>query len=117
MNITLNQNEIEEALVGYISEQGIDVGGKDITIDLIAGRGENGHKATIELIQAERAASVNLTDAQVAEDLPETTQESPVEVVNTETNTVGEILEAEEEIVADGEATEEDDGKKKSLFS
>ena len=41
MQISLNQTEIETAVVNYIAEQGITIAYKDITVTFSAGRGEN----------------------------------------------------------------------------
>lgn len=49
MNISLNNTEIEEALVYYIKSQGVDLSDKTINVTLIAGRGANGHSANIAI--------------------------------------------------------------------
>lgn len=49
MQIKLNQKEIEQALIAYISNQGVSTSGKTIVVDMIAGRGENGISATIDI--------------------------------------------------------------------
>ena len=49
MQITLNQDEIMEALKDYAFRVINVAPGNDITIDLKAGRGENGYSATLEI--------------------------------------------------------------------
>jgi hypothetical protein len=49
MQIKLNQKEIEQALIAYISNQGVSTSGKTIVVDMTAGRGENGISATIDI--------------------------------------------------------------------
>jgi hypothetical protein len=56
MQITLNQDEIEEAIDAYVRGQ-ITIGSnQQISIDLRAGRGDNGFSATLE-IKARKAAT------------------------------------------------------------
>ena len=61
MNITLNNTEIEEALVEHIATKGLSVTGKHIEVHLTAGRGPNGHSATIEILDA-KASPVTAED-------------------------------------------------------
>lgn len=49
MRITVNQDNIEEALVEWISGQGLDIEGKTIEISMTAGRGKNGYSAEISI--------------------------------------------------------------------
>ena len=58
MRITLNENEIKEALVQYVSGHGVDVTGRKVEVSLTAGRGVNGHTADIDIL--------NATDAPIA---------------------------------------------------
>lgn len=50
MQITLNQDEILEALKNYAFTIINVAPGNDITIDLKAGRGENGYSATLDIV-------------------------------------------------------------------
>ena len=50
MQITLNQDEIMEALKDYAFRVINVAPGNDITIDLKAGRGENGYSATLDIV-------------------------------------------------------------------
>lgn len=58
MQITLNQDEIEAALRKYVNEQVNIRDGHEITIDLKAGRGENGFSATIDIVPAGAVKSI-----------------------------------------------------------
>jgi len=49
MQIIINEDEILEAIKGYISNQGIVTAGREITVELTAGRGPNGSRATVEI--------------------------------------------------------------------
>ena len=60
MKIEINQAEIEAAIVAYVGSQGIDVEGKDVGVDMVAGRGANGYTASITL--TDKTASVELKE-------------------------------------------------------
>ena len=49
MQISLTQSEIVNALKGYISQQGINLCGKEVSISVTAGRKEKGIYAAIEI--------------------------------------------------------------------
>jgi hypothetical protein len=49
LNISLNNAEIEEALVAYIGEQGISISNKAVSVKMTAGRGNNSYSAAIEI--------------------------------------------------------------------
>ena len=49
MQVSLKQNEIEAALKGYISQQGINVNGKQINIVFTAGRKASGITADLTI--------------------------------------------------------------------
>ena len=49
-SLNMDQSEIEVALTNHVKHLGIDISSKDTNIKLIAGRGENGMSAIIELI-------------------------------------------------------------------
>lgn len=49
MQITLNQDEIEKAIITFVGNQGISITGKHVDVTLIAGRGPNGMSATIDI--------------------------------------------------------------------
>jgi hypothetical protein len=49
MQITLNQDEIEKAIITYVGNQGISITGKHVDVTLIAGRAPNGMSASINI--------------------------------------------------------------------
>ena len=49
MRITLNQNEIEQALRNYVAGQGIELRDKQVEVTLTAGRGANGFYAELSI--------------------------------------------------------------------
>ena len=49
MKIILEHEDINTALVNYVASLGIDLSGKDIAVELTAGRKENGNSAAIEI--------------------------------------------------------------------
>lgn len=57
MKIQLNDNEIKTALIEYVSSQGIDISGKAVEVDMVAGRKDNGFSATIDITDAGEPAS------------------------------------------------------------
>jgi hypothetical protein len=59
MLISLQQNEIEEALLSHIGEtaSGLDLNQYDVSIKLIAGRSGNGLRAEIDLVPKNAASS------------------------------------------------------------
>lgn len=58
MQITLNHDEILEALDAYVRTQIAIAPGQQVTIDLKAGRGENGFSATLDIVPAARSKTV-----------------------------------------------------------
>ena len=49
MQITLNQDEIEDAIRAYVHQQLVIQDNQEVTIDLKAGRGDNGFTATLDI--------------------------------------------------------------------
>lgn len=49
MQITLNQEEIEKAIITFVGNQGISITGRHVDVTLIAGRAPNGMSATINI--------------------------------------------------------------------
>ena len=50
MKIHLEERELKQAIKEYIRNQGIDLSQREIDIQLMAGRGDRGHYADIELV-------------------------------------------------------------------
>ena len=57
MQITLNHQEIEEAIVSFLNVQGIITENKATKVTLVAGRKENGHSATVTILPNGKEAS------------------------------------------------------------
>lgn len=53
MQILLKQHNIEEALRDYVSKQGINLRGKEVSISFTSGRKNNGLTADINITEAE----------------------------------------------------------------
>lgn len=49
MNISLNNEEIEIAIINYIESQGISMECKIPVVNVIAGRGDNGFRAEVDI--------------------------------------------------------------------
>lgn len=101
MRITLNENEIKEALVRYVAGQGVDVSGRNVEVSMTAGRGANGYTADIDITDAkpvlERvyAASVDkgntepgITETGVAAQTSSDTETTDTGSVGTQTKSI-----------------------------
>jgi len=73
----LVQSEIEEALVAFIANQGIDLSGKAISVEMTAGRGGNGHTAQISIVKGEETSNVsdNVSEIDMSADAEEGEEE------------------------------------------
>jgi hypothetical protein len=69
MQISLIQAEIQEALTEFINKD-FDLSGKDVRITLIAGRGEKGHSAVIDILPPGTLAAEEEVEA-LGEEKPE----------------------------------------------
>jgi len=49
MKLTFDSSEIEQALISYVSSQGIDLSDKNVSVSMTAGRGPNGHTAELNI--------------------------------------------------------------------
>ena len=58
MKMTLNHEEINEAIVDWVAKQGIDLADKETTVELTAGRGQNGNSASIDIKPMNHKATV-----------------------------------------------------------
>ena len=63
IQITLNQDEIFSALDAYVRSQISVKDGMEISIDMKAGRGENGYSATIDIVPEGTAKAAPATTA------------------------------------------------------
>ena len=67
MQIHLKQREIEEALKGFISNQGISLAGKSIKVEFTSGRKDNG-----------LSAELTIEDLVVTPEAQEPTEDAPL---------------------------------------
>lgn len=58
MRIILTENDIKKALIAYTSTLGLDLSNHHVAIELTAGRGANGHSATVIIDEAEAEPAV-----------------------------------------------------------
>lgn len=65
MQITLNQDEIIDAVKAYVRSQINIASNQDIVIDLRAGRGENGFTATLDIVPAKKGLGIREPGAAV----------------------------------------------------
>ena len=49
MQITLDHQEIEKAIIEYVEHQGITLTGQNTEVTMIAGRGTNGYSANVRI--------------------------------------------------------------------
>lgn len=68
MQITLDQNEIHEALTDYVRQRIYIKDSQSIEIDLKSGRGENGTSAVINIVSINTKLVASVQDAQIVED-------------------------------------------------
>jgi len=50
MKLTFDSHEIEQALISYVSSQGISLSNKEVSVRMVAGRGQNGYSAELDII-------------------------------------------------------------------
>lgn len=70
MKIHLNQTEIFEAVEQYIETQGISLAGRNIDIQMKAGRGDRGHYADVHIRKDAEDTSEDPFDDDTAADEP-----------------------------------------------
>jgi len=77
MNVILNHKEITEAIIAYVDDQGISLKDKKTEVNLVAGRGPNGHTAEINITP--ETVSVTLGQAAASEETAQVNLLDPVE--------------------------------------
>ncbi len=84
MQIIIDESEILAAIKSYIIKQGIVTAGREIAVELTAGRGANGHRATIEITKVEEdSPTVNDAFTTPAEKAVKKAVETVDEIVET----------------------------------
>jgi hypothetical protein len=96
MKMTLNHEEINEAIVDWVAKQGIDLADKETTVELTAGRGMNGNSASIDIKPINHR--LQSTAANVSMNVPRMLHDSEVSV---EFQEVGNVTEVEPSIPDD----------------
>ena len=111
MQITLNNEEIQEAITNYTAGQGIDLSIKEISVVLQPGRGERGHSALVDINPKPKKGKKSKVKV-VGDTTFLDTVAAPVEEEDP-------ILEVEEETATDveEEEVEETPAKSGSLFN
>jgi len=122
MQITLNQKEIEKAIISFVGNQGIAITGKHVNVTLVAGRGPNGMSASIDISNDDPVTNVPTPRAEPKE-VPEEEKPTPKKrgrkksepVTEEETESVEEAaptFETESESESKPEVADEEDDDK-----
>ncbi len=80
MKIELSEPEIKTALISYIGTQGINLEGKNVSVELTAGRGPNGHSASINIDADEAGTTLASVPAITPDKTDEALAPAPVAV-------------------------------------
>ena len=110
MQITLNQTEIELAIVDYVKSQGISMNGCDIDVQLKAGRAGNENTATVDITKSKlvETAPVITHRAVTAETV--VAKEDVSNFQSEKASSIdGEIAEEHDALEAEVDALEEED--------
>jgi len=81
MDITINNAEINKAIVQYVAAQGIDIADKRINVEFTVGRKNNGTTATIYIDSESTDVSENLPTEEIVEEVEESIVDTVVDVV------------------------------------
>lgn len=92
MKMTLNHEEINEAIVDWVAKQGIDLADKETTVELTAGRGSNGNSASIDIKPMNHK---HIPQCEVIEDAASLGLPVPDPIPDDEPQTVGDVTEVE----------------------
>lgn len=122
MQITLNQDEIFVAIEQYVRAQITVNDDQEIDIDLKAGRGENGHSATLDIRPAKPSAKKTAKPAVVRTAKPDPAPKGEPETEEDQTETADESDQTESDDVTSDEDADKTpgDGEAKprsSIFS
>lgn len=117
MQITLNQDEIMQALDVYVRTQINIALNQKVVIDLKAGRGENGYSATLDIVpndmQSDTPTPASEPGVHVKKNKPVLVKEE-AEIEEAAPEAGPEVQEVPEE--PETEVSEEEAPKKKSIF-
>jgi hypothetical protein len=101
MQITLDSSEIKQAIVSFVSDQGIDLTNTDVEVGMTAGRGVNGTTATVDIIPKGKSTGTGVknTYQNVANLIPVTNKaEAKLEELDEEITDPLDLEEVEEEV-------------------
>ena len=88
MRIILTENDIKKALIAYTSTLGLDLSNHQVDIELTAGRGANGHSATVIIDEADDTKNVkNPVDNRPQASVPPQSNDTSEEEVEIPTRT------------------------------
>ena len=74
MDVVLKDQEIKDALKNYVGHLGVNMVGKEVSVDITAGRGPSGYTASVSITEREEAPVKNTRKKkleEVTEDQPE----------------------------------------------
>lgn len=111
MQITLNEAEIVDAIQDYVRKQINISDGRDIEVDLKAGRGDNGFSATLDIVKRSADAAPTLAAVEskpktkdvTAKLVEETADEAPAEAKAKTTKAKPAPEKAVDEVIPDQE--------------
>ena len=108
MRITLHNDEIEAALKTYVSSVGINLNGKDVDLNIIAGRGTNGTSVEMDInpqqAQTKKSVSAVPSSKIKAKSPPLTAAELSALVGTTPTPVEAKVEEEAEEVPANSKS-------------
>ena len=90
MQITLNHDEIIDAVTQYIADQGIKIKDKKTEVTMIAGRGTNGYSATVDIVEITDTDSEETSTPVIKDEFVDETVEESNETENTTDSLFGE---------------------------
>lgn len=125
MQITLNQDEILAALDDYVRTCISIPTGNTITIDLKAGRGDNGFSATLDIVPSNTMVPKPKPVTRAVSEAPAPVEEAPASVAAPEPKPTGlfgskaveETTAAVEDDIPDETTAAEEPSAPKSIFS
>ncbi len=86
MDLTLNDGEIKEAIVNYVSANGVNTSGKRVDVTIVTGRKNSGSKAEVVISDAD-ANEVPAQEAEAEGSTEVSNKESTDSTESTETTT------------------------------
>lgn len=113
MRITLHNEEIGQALKAYVSSVGINLDGKDVDINIIAGRGTNGTSVEMDVNPSSTKKAVSA----VPKSRTKPKEDVPVAEIISKPVAVKDMPAPEAKVEVEEEVAEEVPVTSKSLFA